>query len=289
MRNDIHRPGAINPSDYAFVAYGVMKSEDMIGDISLVQVQRKLLAAHMERTGGKWSNHEHKGNCHVCGAHCVYTAIFYHAKTNAYIRVGLDCADKMDTGDAELFRKQVTKALQAKAGKRKAEAFLKEQGLERAWEIGNRTDKTLTEEFTITDICHKLVKYGSISEKQVAFIRTLLARIDGMAQREADKAAAYEAAGNAPVTEDRIEIVGTILSIKTENGYAYNQIIKKVLIQHADGWKVWGNLPSNLWECSKGDVVSFTASLTVSDKDPKFAFFKRPMKATVVKAAETAE
>ena len=45
------------------------------------------------------------------------------------------------------------------------------------------------------------------------------------------------------------------------------------------GFKIWGNRFNNV---EKGDLVSFTASVTPSDKDPKFGFFKRAAKAFFV-------
>lgn len=131
-RTDIHRPSAIEPADYEFVGC------DYVPDDGIAMADTAVIHAHIARTGGKFSSHEHGGNCHVCGAHCLYTAVFFHAATNSYIRTGFDCAEKLGMGDAErfrAFRAGVKNALDARAGKRKAEAFCEQHGLAAAWEI----------------------------------------------------------------------------------------------------------------------------------------------------------
>ena len=75
--------------------------------------------------------------------------------------------------------------------KRKAQATLADVGLSQAWEIYTATnaDGHRWEENTISDIVGKLVKYGSISEKQQAFIGTLLAKIAARPVIDAARAA----------------------------------------------------------------------------------------------------
>lgn len=192
-RTDAHRPSAINPQDYDFVAcdyYG------QYGSLSFL-TEREVFRAHLKATGGKYSDHEHGGTCGICGAGAMYVAKFHHRPTNTYLVTGMDCAAKMDMGDARVFRDfraRVRAGLEAAAGKRKAQATLQAAGLAQAWEIytAENADGHRWEENTIGDIVGKLVKYGSISEKQLAFIGSLLARIASRAaidaQREADKA-----------------------------------------------------------------------------------------------------
>jgi len=189
-RTDIHRPSVILPKDYHFVAY-----EYLGPDRSEINWNRQVIHEHMARTGGHYSQHDHGGNCHVCGAHCIYTALFHHIPSNVYVRTGLDCAAKMelDEGEGERFRQKVHAALEARAGKRKAQAFLENVGLARCWAI-------YTEPYTsdnpaarpigiVRDIVSKLVQYGSLSEKQVDFLRKLLGQIDIAPAKQAEIAA----------------------------------------------------------------------------------------------------
>ena len=221
-RTDLHRPSVINPADYEFISLGYT------GVPELTLIERQTFMAHMAKTGGKFARitrtdgEDGSFGCDVCGARCLYTAKFYHVPTNTYITTGMDCAAKMDIADPILFadfRKRIAAGLKTRAGKAKAQDFLAAEGLERAWEISqmsieqlvaaggatfhefksdspDRTDDvtgwydTKWEERTITDIVNKLVAWGSISEKQVAFLKGLLEKIDQRAARDAERAAA---------------------------------------------------------------------------------------------------
>jgi len=193
IRTDIHRPSAINPEAYNFVAMELVKFEGLESAL-FMRAEREALRTHMAHTGGTYSTHAHGGNCHVCGnANAIYTALFHHAETNTYIRMGQDCAAKCDMGNAEAFRSfraKVAGARESLAGKNKAQLILADDGLSAAWDIylaPNGMAKKW-EENTITDIVGKLVKYGSISEKQTAFLHSLVSKIDARASVEAARA-----------------------------------------------------------------------------------------------------
>jgi hypothetical protein len=332
-RTDIHRPTVIVPEDYDFIAFEHVKSTgDIMGDAYENLANRKIIRAHMERTGGKYSHHDHGGQCGICGnANAIYTALFHHKPTNTYIRTGQDCAEKLDAGVS--FNKFIegVKADKAfRAGKRKAEAILTEAGLAAAWAIAcaaeedlpcdprktrtttgwdeatSRDDvvKTTTElyfeEATIRDIVGKLVKYGEISQKQTAFVRKLLDAIPLRAERAAARQAEAAAAKPVPVTDKRITIKGKVLTVRAaDRDDPWGTT--KILVQHADGWKVWGSLPSipliveisgrsemTYTPIDRGDEIQFDAKVTVSKDDPKFGFYKRPTKAlNFTKAQET--
>src|SRR6185312_12079721 len=111
------------------------------------------------------------GTCGICGASAFYLARFYHKPTNTYIATGEDCAEKMAMGEPaafRTFREKIRAGLEAHAGKQKAKLILERQGLLAAWEIYTATDTTgfKYEETTIYDIVSKLVRYGSVSDKQ---------------------------------------------------------------------------------------------------------------------------
>ncbi len=298
-RTDIHRPSAIKPEEYVFVAFDYIKigeSGNILADCAYLQEQRSVKAAHMAQTGGKYSTHEHGGNCMVCGSvNAIYTATFYHALTNSYVRVGSDCTEKLDSSSGfsdsafNAFRKAVHNALEYRAGKNKAAAILEAAGLSAAWELYSVTIPAIRqemqkqfdadgimrhgsipyEELTIEDMVSKLVKYGSISDKATAFIGTLLTKITDRPALEANKVAERESAADCPT--GRIEITGTVLGFKEqESGFG---ISVKALIQADSGFKVYGSAFSGI---EKGSRVTFTATVTPSDTDSKFGFFKRP-------------
>lgn len=291
-RNDIHAPSKIEPSDYTFVGLEHQKM-DSIGDCYAVKAEREIILAHMKSTGGTYSSHQHGGNCHICGAHCIYTALYYHAKTNVYIRTGMDCAEKMDMADAgrfRSFRAGVKSAMEAMAGKRKAKFILEEHGLGQCWDV-YESQYQPSDKFpvvTTRDIVGKLIKYGSISEKQVEFLKRLLKEINNAPAIEAQRQAEKDAAENAP--EGRKTFQAEVISTKVVYSQ-YGEQIKMLAKAINGGWKVWCTVPSALSIVDvvtgedggriqrglvRGDVIEVTATLTPSKDDPKFCFGSRP-------------
>ncbi len=294
MRNDVHRPSTINPEDYEYVAQECMRIEGL-GDASFLIAERELLRAHMARTGGNYSGHEHGGNCMVCGSvNAIYTVLFYHSKTNSYVRMGADCATKCDMGDPNLFnafRKGIKDARELQKGTSKAKALLSDHGLDRAWAIHQEGSSKAWEaggsQGILFDVIEKLIKYGSLSDKQYDFLGRLVYKIDNRAKIEAQRKAESDAAKPCPT--GRIEVIGTVLTTKFQES-AFG-VTLKMLIRADDGWKVWGTVPSILKIFTDGEIqrglqhgdrVRFKAQVTPSDTDTKFGFFKRPTQAEVI-------
>ena len=323
-RQDIHRPAAIEPADYQFVAFDYLPSSPGdIGQAMFMMEERARKRAHMEQTGGKYSGHEHGGLCHICGSvNAIYSASFYHAKSNAYIKTGLDCASKLNCQGIEAFRKKVKAAKEAQAGKRKAKAILDENGLGKAWELleadiasrkayaeaskvwrdenpepvlddngeeigAPKFQNPSRDEYTALDIVSRLIKWGNISDKAASFLGTLLERIENApevaAQKAAAKALEMANAKPVPVVKGRVLIKGEVLTLKEQEGFYGSQL--KMLVKSEDGFKLWGSVPSAIAEeVERGSVVEFNASIKASDDDQYFGFFSRPAKAKLIKA-----
>lgn len=285
-RTDIHRPSAIVPDEYEYVGQEYIPVHG-IGDCYALQAMRERIREHMARTGGSYSPHSHGGNCMVCGSvNAIYTVLFYHRPSNTYVRMGQDCATKCDMGGDfknSAFRAAVDDARKAHAGKAKAQAILSDKGLSAAWDIFAATDTAQFkyEEATIRNIVGKLVQYGSASEKQFEFIGKLLAQIPNRNAVAAQRQAEADAA--APCPSGRMVIEGTVLTVKVDDGGYYGPTTK-ILVKHDSGWKVWGTRPSGT-NAERGDKVRFTATVKVSDKDPKFGYYSRPLKAEVLQRA----
>jgi len=322
-RKDIHRPAVIEPADYVFVAFDYLPSSPGdLGAAMFLAEERKRKAAHMEMTGGVYSGHEHGGLCHICGSvNAIYSASFYHAKSNRYIKTGLDCAEKLNCSGIDAFKKNVKKAKEAAAGKRKAKAILEAAGLSKAWElyeadiakrkayadaskawnaanpdpVRDEADEASRpqwqepsrDELTALDIVSRLVKWGNISDKAASFLAQLLERIEKAPQIAAERAAAkaLELANASPVpmVEGRVPVKGEVLSIKQQEGFYGIQT--KMLVKADAGFKLWGSVPAAIIEeVAKGAVVEFSAAIQRSDDDEYFGFFSRPSKAKVIKA-----
>lgn len=278
-RTDIHRPSAIIPEDYDFVGFECLKIEEL-GDVEAILSERARIAAHMARTGGTYATHEHGGNCMVCGnVFATYTVLFYHAKSNEYVRTGQDCAEKLELsyGDFNRFTERVRDARAAVAGKRKAQAILTDAGLEAAWLwYANPREHGGPEEGIIVDIVSRLVRYGSLSEKQLAYLPKLLDKIARRAEVAAQRAA--EAAAAAPCPTGRVVVTGVVLTTKVVDSDFNRFGTLKMLLKDDSGFKVWGTVPAAVSSDNfkPGSRLTIRATVTPSKDDPKFGFFKRP-------------
>lgn len=277
-RTDCHCPSRLVPDDYEYVAQEVTKIEGL-GDCIYIQEQRAIIRAHMARTGGTYSRHEHGGTCGVCGSvNAIYTVLFYHARTNSYVRTGQECAELIDRAAGmglTRLRAIVKDAREAQAGIKKAKALLADAGLSAAWDIYAVAGEVKREEGIIRDIVGRIVKWGNMSDAQRGFMGNLMRAIAERPAREAARLAEAEAA--APCPTGKVRIVGVVLSVREESsGFGYRpKTVFKMLVKADEGFKVWGSIPSGAtW--GKGDRVDFTATVTPKDGDPKFGFFKRP-------------
>jgi len=295
-RQDVHKPSAINPEDYEYVALEHVKIEGL-GDCEYAMAERRALTAHMNRTGGKWSGHAHGGNCMICGAWMIYSVAFYHRPTNTYVRTGHQCAEKLEWSDPNAFKAYKTAckaALANRAGQAKAEQVLRDQGLsETAWTIykawtleTDMGDFQLNRNYrTISDIVAKLVKWGSVSEKAMAYLKRLTEEVDNWEEIQAKKEASKALIPDVP--EGRQVMTGYILSVKIrEDQYTGEFLGYKMLVETDQGYKVWGTLPNNLFQASGyrhlkaiGRKVTFRGTNTKSRDDRTFGFFSRPSNA----------
>ena len=343
-RKDIHRPSAIIPADYDYVGIEHQNVAQFgLHAPDVVLAQRAAIDAHMKRTGGTYSTHEHKGNCHICGAHCIYTVLFHHRATNVYIRTGMDCAAKMGMGDERLFRAYkdgIEAAKLAHAGKLKAQGVLQAAGLQGAWDIyqalqdserygwagsaaihagliaetepgivadwyeekghilaaGLRlfaTEQRMGyEESVIWEMVGRLVRWGSLSPKQMNYLPVLLKKIDERPQRQAKYAAEKAAAQDVP--EGRLTLDVEVLKTDWRDD-DFGGSLKMLCKALEGGYTLWGRVPSSCHNVAidggsrplrRGDRIRLTAKLQRSDKDPKFGFFSRPY--GVLLATETA-
>lgn len=251
-RTDIHRPSVIEPANYEFVAY------EYLGPFNFdIIYYREIIQVHKARTGGDYSHHEHGGNCHICGAWALYTALFHHKPSNTYVRTGLDCANKLDSScDGAAFRKKITSALEAKAGKRKAAAVLEQSGLGRAWAIYEERVEdpaTARKRDLVCDIVGKLVQYGAISEKQEAFLRKLVDQIDNPPPCEDHSASKF-----IGEPKQRLNLVATVL-FKASYDSDFGKILITGLKDDTDNILiVKGTTP---FAAQKGERVAFRATV----------------------------
>ena len=289
MRTDIHSPKNLIPKDYEFVAFSGFPDEEMVNS-EWVAYNRDLLRLHMEATGGKFSSHYHGGSCHVCGnINAIYMVVFYHKPTNTYIRVGRECAEKIDT-QAALGLESYVQNIRGESFRRnrikEAQEFLAARDLGVAWEVYDKIKKErgraeTREESIIYDIVNNLVLYGNLSDRQVEYLRKLLEKISSPKENN-------EVKPTDPLKEGRQEIEGVVLGIKFDEVWRVN----KVLVQLDSGHKVFGTYPVTVEKFEDGSEsfvppargirIRFRASVKPSPKDPAFAYFSRPTNSQLV-------
>jgi hypothetical protein len=114
------------------------------------------------------------------------------------------------------------------------------------------------------------------------------------AEKEATRKAAYDAVvakskeeeRPVPVTDERCNIVGEIVSLKWKDS-DYGAVLK-MLVKSDLGFKVWGSVPRSILvddeTALKGKRVKFTARIQPSKDDACFGFISRPTKADVLSA-----
>jgi hypothetical protein len=117
-----------------------------------------------------------------------------------------------------------------------------------------------------------LTRYGSMSDKQTAFMRSLIHRIDNREAIEEARRREKEAA--LPCPSGRLQVTGTVLTTKWSDG-VYGRVLK-MMVKAEGGYTLWGTVPSALGEVEKGSVITFKATIEPSEKDPKHGFFSRP-------------
>lgn len=306
-RTDLAAPTVIDPAAFTFVAgvyFGKAGEEfdALLGD----------WMAEKSATGGDgWFNKRsvvreaypmlapegnfmRKGTCDHCGARFDWGAVYQHT-SGAHIVVGNVCADKTlsvpNRHELDVRRLKARIAAQRETERNNAKARTEALAGGYEWLYTGAHDNA-----TLTDIARKGLTWGGLTVAQVALVKRIH---DGTpaewevkkAAREAVRAAEEAAADPVPVTADRIEIEGEVLTVKSQEGYL-GQTVLKMLVRTTKGYKLWGSVPSVLLndvchdnagnESLRGKRVSFSAKVERSKDDAKFGFFSRPTKARVV-------
>jgi hypothetical protein len=317
-RTDKFRPSVIDPTKFEFVAHHYLGHSEEAWEALCNEMADEAanLEAHQKaHPGFTVAGHKWPGQCDCCGARYLYGATFHTADSNTYISIGGICAGKLRLGSPEAmktFREQVNTWKVHQERVSKARTYLTTVNLGAMLDLWlTKTDAAERELSdydafpyrTLRDMTGKVVQWGNeLSEKQQSFARKLLQQIADRPAREAERAAKDANRKDIPAFIKRVTIEGVIVSAKYQEGGWVNNFFTptcvKIVIEHADGWKVWGTAPADLGPGDgkymsddnralwlKGKRVKLDARITVSDKDSKFGFFKRPTKAAIIEVA----
>lgn len=272
-RNDPHSPANLVTEDYEYIFAEVNHIDGVpgwvlrLGDFGL-EMSRRI---HSDDTMGRGTH-----QCHHCGARLNYFAVLEHKPTGKLIVVGETCLDnrfERSTADFQKLRKQA-ELDRAKMRIKKAVAAFVDANPDLAFMADK--DHEHTNGF-VADVSRKLRLYGELSERQVEAVRKSIVRDAEYAARKAQEAADRAAEELSPVIEGKQQVSGEVLSTRWQDSDFGS--VKKMLVKDDRGFKVWGTVPSNILDTEKGDRVVFSATITKSDDDESFGFYKRPTKA----------
>ena len=124
-------------------------------------------------------------------------------------------------------------------------------------------------------------------EKELARQREITGGLTFAEKREEREAQwAEEKAKAQDVPTGTVNISGEVLKVDLKQT-RFGEVLKMTVKDHQNGFVLWGSVP-NIYDdegqlvcVGKGDHITFTASVTPSEKDAKFGFFKRPRKAVI--------
>ncbi len=306
-RTDLAAPTVIDPAAFTFVAgvyFGSNPGEDLDAVLGEWMAEKD-----PENTKAGWyskkpivrerfppldpaGNFVRKGTCDHCGARFDWGSVYQHT-SGKHIVVGNVCADKTLSvpNRAELDVRRIKSRLEAQRKAFKNTVIACEQAIAGGfvWLYAERHTNP-----TLADIAGKGLTWGGITDRQLELVNNIRFGVKAKwvvdkEAREAARAAEESAAQPVPVTADRIEITGEIVSTRQQEGYM-GETVTKVLVKTTLGFKLWGTLPRAISDAgaNKGDYelrgkrVSFSAKVERSDKDDKFGFFSRPTKAKVL-------
>jgi len=319
-RTDVHRPGAILPTDYTWVA--------SFGTMYMAGEEPECYGYEDVPEGPFADIHEGLQACDVCGAHYNHGAVLLHNPTGIHITIGHDCASKYSLqldlagwkawhaaardkrAQAAIEMKNATRAREWKAANpavvEAIEAALAATRNDHSCETHGRNfdydslccrkaikaedlDRKNKAIMILADMARKLARYGSLSDAQAAFavklgetVRTWVPTIEK----------------HVPAPTGRVTVCGRVVSVKdyeSQYGTTWKMTVK---VETPDGsWLTWTTVPTSIHDLYqdartfdnglagwlKGRTVEFIATLE-RGKDDHFAFGKRPTKARIVEA-----
>jgi hypothetical protein len=278
MRNDVHSPKNLVTEDYLYV--GSFDTEPVYGRGPEANAWAAEMRAVYASTCDRAPHGGNISQCDHCGAALRYVAILRHT-TGQYVSVGETClANRFElaTADFHRLRKAAQLDRERAAARAAAAAFISAtthtaEGEPVDWPALNAS----TNEF-VQDVLRKLAHWGDISPRQLTAIVRAVARDAARAETPA------EVWANVP-TIKRATVTGEVLTVKgqdTQYGWSLKMLVKVTDLPGTDGpVKLWGTAPAIISSVvTRGDVVTFTASVKASDRDATFGIFSRPTNAS---------
>jgi len=289
------KPSTIIPSDFEYLDSYDMGGND-IGDIpfNISECGRLMDVSPVE-------NFTDLGKCCVCGTVHRYGEVWTHMPTDLRICIGHICANKygLYAADAEY-------AALRGAHIRKIERIKERRRVRSEMRAHLTLNPGLAQALRgshhiLKDLRAKMIRWGNLSEKQVALALKL-------EQQVIEDALADGPDKNVPVIDGRTTVTAEIVGIKWVPGFGYSavEVCKMVCkVRAEDGtYTLYGTMPEALqsaimelrdvnttdgeYEDLKAIIrrikptVRFDCRIKVSENDPSFGIINRPTKAEVL-------
>jgi hypothetical protein len=290
-RSDVHAASSPQFDPEAYVYMGVFDNHEHWGDHAARReaVSRLVDAGYHFGPGGS-------SQCGHCGARIRYGALMVRADVAEFIFVGEDCLSNR----FEELTKAEFQALR-KAGKLNRERATRKEQAEAIFAANPWLSEIPTYGGDFLDSLYERAQAGKeLSERQIEAGQVALQRAKDWAVKDQAKAEADAVliAQGVQAPEGKVTVTGEVVSVKWhENDFGG---ALKMVVKSDEGWKVWVTVPKALqgtsalvsggeWKFTEdvapGQRVEFVATLTRSDRDPLFAFGKRPTKAQVLQSS----
>lgn len=279
QRTDPHRPGALVPEHYRHrLSFAYATTRDGV-HVPPLHVDAMLAVTAQEGPTPRWRKPSGKGGCDVCGAHFNYGDVFEHVPTRATIVIGWECAEKIQSLDRSAFKRELASEQATALRQREQEARARAAAEFVATTAGLAAALALEHPIT-RDLAANLRKWGSLTPRQVALALKLHREATAPPRRTVP----------VPASDARQTVVGRVVSLK-EHATNYGTTLRMlVAVATPEGeFRVFGTRPTSIAGVERGDVVTFIARLSRSDKDPAFGFFERPASAAVFQTVNVKE
>jgi hypothetical protein len=292
-RTDIHRPSSPSFDPQNYELFGVFDlypvNDDVFGG-PVVPLQDRLgyTIDRLRKQGWRVDDIGDRssvgGQCAHCGAYIRYAALLTYEPDLTLITVGEDCLNNRFNGNLtkqkfQQLRKNAALNAKRRNLKQQVQDVLDAHPLLERWEEVSGYSYGF-----VSDVMRRLENNGELSDKQIAAVEKAIEKsIEWDKKRQQWEAEAVDA-DDAPT--GKVTVTGEIISTKwQESGF---RTVHKMTVKTDKGWKLWVTVPSSVYDPSDsslpitGKRVTLTANVTPSDRDPKFAFGKRPTNASVI-------
>lgn len=277
----VHNPSNFEPSDYVVEDYLDNKRPEFCGEPEFPRIVEMWETDMLRVLGADW-----RAKCHRC-IHCGNGTVRWitatrHVPTNEIVVFGAVCTDRLGFANKHAFK---LAQLQARAEARKVKFTIYNKRQEFIREHPEVADILATidepqhaKNFFLKDVLAKLDQYGTLSVNQLqAIVESNIRDNVNAAKRTTE---ALEPKGDAP--SGRQTVTGSVLTIKSQEGYMHGTTTFKMLLKLESNAKVWLTCTDS--DIERGDTVTVKATFEVSRDDKSFAFGKRPIVEDVKKA-----